>query len=97
MLITLQSQMRPPSATTLTIVMITIIIKISAHKVTNLGSMWTHSLKKKKSWIDVDTCETLSQPLALQWAQDLHLTNVDFKLDSKNVMTEFQVKLYGKC
>lgn len=45
----------------------------------------------------MDTCETLSLLLALQWAQDLDLTNVDFKLDSKNVMTEFQVKLYRKC
>jgi hypothetical protein len=73
--------MRQSSATTLTIMMITIIIKISIiHNVFH------------QSWIDVDTCETLSLLLALQWAQNLHLTNVDFKLDSTNVVTEIHDK-----
>jgi len=42
--------------------------------------------------LDVDICETLGLLPALEWPHDLHLTNVDFKLDFKNVVTKFHDK-----
>ncbi|KAK2425311.1 hypothetical protein QL285_035568 [Trifolium repens] len=50
----------------------------------------------KTEWLspitDVDIGEALDLLSALNWVHDLRLENVDFELDSKNVVTSFHSK-----
>jgi hypothetical protein len=44
------------------------------------------------SLVDVDTSEAIGLLIVIQWVWDLYLTNVDFELDSKNVVYKFHTK-----
>jgi len=42
--------------------------------------------------LNIDNDEAFGLLIAMQWIRDLHLTNVDFKLNYKNMVSKCQSK-----